>query len=330
MTDLLIFEESLASIAGVLKDFPQLRVVCWQAGGHLTIDGQPVAANDVTPEIGWISFNLLASGQMKSYVDTLLRFHSLCWVQSTHAGLDNPAYRQLAQKGVRLSKSYAQSIPIAEYVLAHALYHFQGIEFRLEAQRAADWKGFRFRELYGTRWLIVGFGHIGRRVAERARAFNCHITTLRRSGTSDAAADEIVSREGLLHVLGQSDVVVLACPENQETRGIVDTKFVRAMKVGSLLVNVARGGLIDDQALLEGLAAGRPGSAVLDTFNDEPLPGDHPYWSHPGVVVTAHTSNAGEGTAGRSCQQFIGNLERYLTGEPLGDEVDPASLLKTS
>ena len=328
MTDLLIFEESLADIAGALNEFPQLRVVCWQPDGQLTVEGQPVAAGDVAPEIGWISFKLLSSGQLKQYVEALLDFSGVRWVQSTHAGLDHPVYRQLAQSGVRLSKSYAQSIPIAEYVLAYVLHHFQGIEARLEAQRSAKWQGFRFRELYGSRWLIIGFGDIGRRVAERARAFGCHITTLRRSAAAHAAADEIVSRDQLPAALEHSDVVVLACPENRETRGIVDAGFVRAMKSGSLLVNIARGGLIDDQALLEGLAAGRPGNAVLDAFSTEPLPGDHPYWTHPNVIVTAHTSNAGQGTASRSAEQFIHNLRRYLAGEPPGDEVDPESLLE--
>ena len=155
MTDLLIFEESLADIAGALNEFPQLRVVCWQPDGQLTVEGQPVAAGDVAPEIGWISFKLLSSGQLKQYVEALLDFSGVCWVQSTHAGLDHPVYRQLAQSGVRLSKSYAQSIPIAEYVLAYTLHHFQGIEGRLEAQRSAKWQEFRFRELYGLSLIHI-------------------------------------------------------------------------------------------------------------------------------------------------------------------------------
>lgn len=326
MTDLLLFDESWPRIANVLHRYDDLRVVCWHLDGQLTIDGHTVTADSIAPEIGWISFDVLARGQTKCYVDTLMKFDSVRWVQTGHAGLDDPLYGALAARGVRLSKSYAQSVSIAEYTLAHALHYFQNIESRLAAQRAGEWKHLRFRELCGTRWLVIGFGHIGRRVAERARAFNCYVTTLRRSGAPHPAADVIVGRDELTGALAQSDVVVLACPETPETTGLVDQAFIAAMKKGSLLINVARGGLVNDEALLGGLARGQPESAVLDAFAVEPLPADHPYWEHPNVVITAHMSNAGNGTVDRGSEQFLENLHRYLHDDTPGDEVDPASL----
>ena len=330
MTDLLIFEESLTRLNGVLAQFDSLRVVCWHADGKFSLDGQTVDADVIQPEIGWINFDILNAGKMQRYVETLLQFKTLRWVQTGHAGLDHPLYSRLAECGVRLSKSYAQSIAIAEYTLAHALHYFQDIEFRLSVQRATEWKSKQFRELYGSRWLIVGFGHIGRRVAQRARGFKCHITTLRRSGTSDSAADEVISRAELSATLAKSDVVVLACPETAETTRLVDSGFIGAMKKGSLLINVARGGLIDNKALINGLDDGRPGFAVLDAFSVEPLPVEHPYWVHPNVIITPHMSNRGSGTSDRGTEQFLDNLRLYLKDGVPDDEVNLQSILSSA
>lgn len=327
MTDVLVFEDSLPRVAGDLARRKGVRAVCWHRDGRLTVDGATVAARGVRPEVGWISFDVFMQGQMAPFVDALAGFDHLRWVQTAHAGVDSPLYVPLARAGVRLSKSWAQSIPIAEYVLAHALHLRQDIDARREAQRMREWRYAHFGELYRSTWLLVGFGHIGRRVAERARAFGCRIATLRRSQAPDPAADEIVTRADLPTALGRTDVVVLACPQTAETTGLVDAAFVGAMREGSLLVNVARGGLVDDAALLAGLARNRPGAAVLDVFNEEPLPPEHPYWTHPRVTVTAHTSNAGEGTVDRGTEQFLENLERYLRGEAVTDEVDNRSLL---
>jgi len=314
MTDLLLFSESLGRIREPLAERPGLRVFAWHQDGSITLGRRPVPNRDIAPEIGWISFDVFNRGVMKDYVERLARSERLKWVQTAHAGLDSPHYRVLAGRSLMVSKSWAQSIPIAEYVIAHALHYRQGIESRLAAQRAREWRREPFGEIYASRWLIIGFGHIGRRVAERLRPFECHIRILRRSGETDPAADEFIERQDLLGALSDRDVVVLACPETDDTRGLVNAEFVRSMQPGALLVNVARGGIIEDEALLRGLDAGAPGGAVLDVFNEEPLPRDHPYWTHPRVAVTAHMSSAGTGTIERGSEQFLGNLDRYLEG----------------
>lgn len=326
MTDILVFEDSLDRIAAELAMFEGVRPVRWHADGRMTVGGRDVAPDEVAPQIGWISFDIFMRQQMTAYINALVSFDSMRWVQSANAGLDNPLYASLARRGVRISKSWAQSIPIAEYVLAHALHHLQGIEARPQAQRAAAWKYFQFRELYASRWLIIGFGHIGRRVAQRAKGFECHITTLRGSNSPDPAADEVITREQLPTALQDADVVVLACPQTLATTGMVDASFVESMKEGSVLINIARGGLINDEALLAGLARNRPEAVVLDVFNEEPLPPTDPYWSHPQVTVTAHISNAGEGTVARGSVQFLENLARFLKGEPVTDEVDNTTI----
>ncbi|MFT5391450.1 MAG: phosphoglycerate dehydrogenase-like enzyme [Gammaproteobacteria bacterium] len=326
MTDILIFEDSYERIREELAN-RDVRVICWHGDGRMSLDGATVSTSQIAPQVGWISFDVFTAKKMAPYAEALASFDTMQWVQSAMAGLDTPPYQTLAKKGVRLSKSWAQSIPIAEYVLAHALSHFQDLPARAAAQVAHEWRYLPFRELYAKRWLIIGFGHIGRRVAMRARAFECHVTALRSSLTPDPAANAQITRAELLDTLSQVDVVVLACPQTPETTGMVNADFIGSMKPGALLVNVARGGLIDDEALLEGLAAGRPGAAVLDVFHEEPLPASSAYWSHDKVTVTAHMSNAGEGTQARGCEQFLQNLDAYLAREQPTDEVSPASLL---
>jgi len=325
--DALLTKESLARVADELGPLG-VRAICWEGDGSLSLDGTPISANDVHPEVGWISFDVFMQKQMAGYIEALCQFDSLRWVQTGNAGLDNPLYQPLLERGVRISKSWAQSIPIAEYVLGYALHHLHDIDARVSDSRNGQWVTAPFRELYGTRWLVIGFGHIGRRVSVRARAFDCHVTALRRSTVQSSDVDEVIRHDELHDALARSDVVVLACPQTSETAGMVDDKFVASMKAGSLLINIARGGLIDDDALLRGLKRGTPESAVLDVFHEEPLPAGHPYWAHPQVIVTAHMSNAGNGTVGRGVIQFLENLRAYIAGEPVSDEVDPASVGK--
>jgi phosphoglycerate dehydrogenase-like enzyme len=327
MTDILVLDESYQRIADSLHQrLPGVGVICWSRDGELVRDGRRVDPGSIGPDVGWISADVLARGCIGEYVEALRGSHRLRWVQSANAGLDHEIYRTLAGQGVRLAKSGAQSIPIAEYVLAYVLDHFQDIDRRRADQLRKVWKPRRFRELWHTTWLVVGYGHIGRGVARRAKGFDCRVVAVRRSPQPDEHADVVAPLSALPELLPEADVVVLACPASEETRGLADARFFARMKQGAVLVNVARGALVDEAALLEGLDGGRPGHAVLDVFASEPLAADSPLWEHPQVVVTAHTSNAGDGTRGRGDELFVSNLERYVAGAPLVDEVDPGTL----
>ncbi|MEO6340255.1 MAG: NAD(P)-dependent oxidoreductase, partial [Caulobacteraceae bacterium] len=188
------------------------------------------------------------------------------------------------------------------------------------AQEAHQWKRVGFREVASTRWLLVGFGAIGRGIAARLHPFGAHLTVVRNHPAPDPLADEVRPASDLINLLPDADVVVLACPLTEETRGMAGEAFFAAMKPGSLLINIARGGLIDEAALRAGLDRDQPGQAVLDAFEIEPLPADAWYWDHPKVRVTAHCSNAGDGLDGRSDLLFLENLRRYRAGEPLLNE----------
>ncbi len=299
------------------------------ATGALSIDGGPIAAEDAAPTIAWATADLFATPVARDFMVTLLKSPGLKWLQSASAGVDNPVFGQLVSRGVRLTTSHGQAVGMADYVLAGVLDHFQRGPERREAQAAHDWRrSIRIRELLETRWLIVGFGAVGQAVAARAKGFGAHITGARRNQNADPLADQIVTPENIGDHLPEADVVVLACPLTDATRHMANTAFFAAMKDDAVLVNVGRGGLVDEAALLAGLDAAKPARAVLDVFETEPLPADSPFWSHPRVSLTAHCSGVGIGQDDRNRDLFLDNLGRYLAREPLRNEV-AASDLKT-
>jgi len=143
---------------------------------------------------------------------------------------------------------------------------------------------------------------------------------------NELLVDRVAPIADLPSLLPEADVVVLACSLNASTRDLANEAFFKAMKPGSILVNIARGGVVVDEALLAALDRKAPAVAILDVFHQEPLPATSPYWAHPQVRVTAHTSAAGSGTVPRGDKLFLSNLKRYAAGEPLLNEVDPKSL----
>lgn len=303
-----------------------IKVMPFNADGKFLVDGAEVAPSDVDLDYLWLSQELSSEGTLKMAFQLALDCRSINVLQTFNAGLDNPAYKQIAAKGVRLCNSSAQAIAISEYVLAQVLAIFQPLAQQRDLQANKQWQVTRFREIARTNWLIVGFGPIGRATAERAKAFGAHISVIRRSPETGPTVDRAGTMADLPAILPDIDVIVLACPLNDATRGFADKSFFDAVKPGAVLVNIARGGLIDDAALIAALDADRLAAATLDVFHTEPLPTDDPLWSHPKVYMTSHTSFAGSGVSGRWQELFLDNLPRFVRGEPLVNEVDPADL----
>ena len=266
----------------------------------------------------WLSADLFYSGQLDVFFDGCRRAPALRWVHTSSAGTDGAWFDELLARGVRLTTSHVNDIPIAEYVLGMVLRHFQRHDEWVAARAERTWVHHDFRELSGTTWLIVGVGAIGGRVAERVRAFGARVIGVRRSARGGEPVDELVTPDRLLDVVPAADVVLLARPAGPP---VVDAAFLAAMRDGSVLVNVARGSLVDEDALLASLERGVPEHAILDVFATEPLPPDSPFWSHPRVTVTPHNANGGTGRYRRAAELFGTNLRRYQRGEPLPDEV---------
>ena len=296
--------------------------------GRCMADGGPKPLAEAPAEAVWLTSDM-GKRAFEACLEAIAASRTVRWVQTFNAGLDHPGYRDIAAKGIRIGASSAQAVAISEYVFAHVLDIFQGLADRRAAQAAGEWKQLPFREIAGTVWLVVGYGNIGREIGRRAGAFGARVVGVRRSGAPAPHADEVCAMSELRDRLGGADVVVLCCPHSSETDRLVDAGFLAAMKRGAVLVNVARGGVVDDTALLAALDSSRVGTAVLDVFEPEPLPRSSRYWTHPSVRLTGHCSFAGNGTRGRADDLFIANLPRYAEGEALVNEVDLGLYLDT-
>jgi phosphoglycerate dehydrogenase-like enzyme len=232
------------------------------------------------------------------------------------------------------------SRPIAEYVLMMILSVSRRLPGLLELQRERTWQPLEGVELRDVTVGIVGLGSIGRAVGALATAFGCRVVAVRRrSEPSDRVItpddetrsfgavmlDRVGGPESLPELLGESDFVVLAAPLTPETEGMIDEAALAAMKPGAWLINIARGRLIDERALLNALRDGTIGGAILDTFREEPLPPTSPFYDLPNVILTPHTSWSSGRVLDRSVELFCDNLRRYASGEPLLNVVDPTA-----
>jgi phosphoglycerate dehydrogenase-like enzyme len=231
------------------------------------------------------------------------------------------------------------SRPIAEHVLLMILAVSRHLPELLELQRERTWQPLEGRELRELTIGIVGYGSLGRSVASLASAFGARVIALRRRPEGAAAAgtdeedgfpfeprvDQVFGPDRLHELLAASDIVVLAAPLTPETEGMIDEAAIGAMKRDAWLINVARGRLVDDTALVRALRDNRIGGAALDTFRDEPLPPGSPYWELPNVILTPHTAWSSSRVLDRSIDLFCDNLVRFSRGEPLRNVVDPAA-----
>ena len=297
-----------------------LRILPWDDDGF-DIDGRKVPPSEVEADYVWLGIH---ARNAKAQFETVLAMKRVGVLQTFNAGVDDPFYAEMAARGVRICNSSAQGVAIAEYTIGQVMSVLQPIALQRQQQADRVWKTTRFREISQTRWLIVGYGPIGQALAHRIKAFGAHVSVVRRSPGADADVDRFGNSADLPDMLGQSDIVVLACPLTEATRGMAGTEFFKATKPGTILVNIARGGLIEEQALIDALDRGQVETAILDVFDTEPLPTDDPLWSHPGVRLTPHTSFAGDGGPGRWDALFLDNIQLFARGEPLIREVDPA------
>ena len=324
---LLLYRPDYERLAGRLRAFPGLDIAVMDddRAAH-GADGAAIDRRAVNPTAAYASSGLYMRGPVRAFFGVLRHAGTLRWLQSGGAGYDAPIFPALAEGGAAICNSNAAGPAVADYVLAGVIEAFHPLARRRAQQRSRQWSRLEFRELSDTRWLVVGMGHIGCEVARRARGFDAHVTGVRRRPVGDEPADATITPTDLARALPEADVVVLTAPLTEETRGMVDAAFLGAMKEGSVLVNVARGGLVDERALLAALDRGRPAHAVLDVFEEEPLPAWSRFWSHPRVTMSAHCAGASPGTVRRNDELFLDNLDRFLAGKPLRLQIDPELL----
>ena len=255
----------------------------------------------------------------------------LRWVHATSAG----AGEQVRQTGLPAealervaitTSSGVHAVPLAEFAVFGLLAVAKALPRLLEDQRARAWPEVRqpFRELSGQTLFLVGLGEIGREVARLGKALGMRTVGFRRTqGPPPEWVDEVHGPERLAELAGRADAMVVSLPMTEQTAGLIDRAIIERLPAGCIFVNVGRGGVVDEPALVDALRDRRIAGAVLDVFATEPLPPDSPLWALPNVLVTPHAAALSARENERIVELFCDNLRRYLDGQPLVNRVEP-------
>ena len=269
-------------------------------------------------EIGWFDLN-----EKEPMAEAVTLASNLKWLNSIYAGLDFLPLDLLRQRGVTITNGVGiNAIAIAEYVTMMMLVHAKGYREVVRAQDRREWlpDSPGKIELPGTRALLLGFGAIGQQIKPRLEGLGVEVVPVRRSGADGALGpDEWRGR------LGEFDWVILAVPATSETDGMIGAGELAAMKDSAVLVNIARGAVVEQDALVAALEAKSIGGALLDVTTPEPLPADHKLWGLENAHVTMHLSGRAQASMfHRSAERFLVNLDAYLKGEAMHPLFDPA------
>ncbi len=266
----------------------------------------------------------------------------LRWVHSGAAGVGKSLTPTMVERPVVFTNSAkVHGPPIAETVLAMILFFWRGLDLAVEGHRRGRWSADSFwaedspmRELSSSTVGLVGFGGIAQEVARRVASLGAEVVAVKRTPPRPGAGalepvgggGSLASRvrvlhgaDGLADMLQSSDVVVVTAPETRDTRGMINAGALSLMRDGALLINVSRGKLVDEEALVRALSAGRLRGAGLDVFAKEPLPEESPLWALPNVVLTPHVSGVTRGFWRRETDLILRNLARFLKGAPPGE-----------
>jgi len=263
--------------------------------------------------------------------DLLARATNLRWFQQLGAGADWLLRHPEAARAsfVLTNASGVHPINITEHILAFLLSFARRFKPALRAQSCHEWlrsKGDEVFELAGKTLLLIGVGSIGQRTAAVTSAMGMRVIGVRRSASvAVPGVEAMLGPDQLLEALPQADFVVLTAPLTPETRGMIGERELRAMKPSAYVINVGRGGTIQQMALVRALEEGWIAGAGLDVFETEPLPEDSPLWDMDNVLITAHYAGATPHYLERAVEIFLTNLKRYVAGEPLLNVVDKAA-----
>ncbi len=295
--------------------WPEMRVL------HLpNYDGLP---NELADTDIFVGYSLRA--------EQLKEAKKLKWIHSTAAGVAQLMYPELRDSGILVTNpSGIFSVPMAEHTMGLLLALARNFPDSVRQQDKARWsqqelwdKPQHLTELNGQVLLIVGYGSIGREVAKRAKAFDMRVWGVTRSGKGDAThAEKIFAAAQLHEALPEADYVLIAAPETAETKHLIGAAQIAKMKRGARLINVGRGSLLDEAALIRALENGSLGGAALDVAAMEPLPAASPLWKAPNLLLTPHTSAVSDRLWVRETAVLMELLERWFDGRELFNRVD--------
>ncbi len=272
-------------------------------------------------DIGWFDLD-----KKDAMAEAVRRAASLKWLNSIYAGLDFLPLNLLAARGVTITNGAGiNALTIAEYVVMLMLAHAKGYREVVRAQDRHEWltDSPGKLELAGTRALLLGVGAIGGLVKTRLEAFDVEVVPVRRSAQANNSEGTLGPDEWRAR-LSEFDWIILAVPATPETDAMIGAAELTAMKDSAVLVNIARGAVVDQDALVAALRARTIGGALLDVTSPEPLPADHALWSLDNAQVTMHLSGRAQSKMFvRSAERFVANCRRYVAGEPLAPIFDP-------
>ena len=304
-----------AALSAMIRPLVEPRLPEWVEPLWFTSKEQ---ALDFAPqaEIGWFDLN-----EKEPMIEIARAATNLKWLNSIYAGLDFMPLDILKERGVVVTNGVGiNAITIAEYVVMLMLSHAKGYRDVVRAQDRHEWlrDSPGKRELSGERVLLLGMGAIGSLIETRLEAFDMTVVPVRRSG-----ADGALRPGEWRQKLGEFDWVVLAVPSTPETKHMIGALELAAMRPNGVLVNIARGDVVDQEALVSALREEKIEAALLDVTDPEPLPEDHPLWELGNAQVTMHLSGRAQTKMfQRSADRFIENLERWHKGEPVQPQLD--------
>ncbi len=248
---------------------------------------------------------------------------SLRWIQATSSGVDRLLeVRQEIAHAVLTNARGIHADLMSEYVMAGMMMARWDFPALLREQAGRRWARSPRRSLAGATVAVVGLGPVGLETARRAAVFGMNVIGVTRSGRPVDGVGRVIAASRLREALPDCDFLALAVPTTDDTRGMVGAAEIAAMKPGAVVVNISRGSVIDEPAMIAALQDGRLGGAVLDVFVEEPLPQASPLWGMPNVIVTPHISGMTEDNEERFLDLFLDNLRRYRAGEPLVNTID--------
>ncbi len=255
----------------------------------------------------------------------------LRWVHATSAGAGEQVRKaelspEALERVTITTSSGVHAVPLAEFAVLGLLAVAKELPQLVEDQRARAWPEVRqpLRELSGQTLFLVGLGEIGREVARLGRALGMRTVGFRRTqGPPPEWVDEVHGPERLTELADQADAMVVSLPMTEQTAGLVDRATIERLPASCIFVNVGRGGVVDEPALVDALRDRRIAGAVLDVFTTEPLPADSPLWTLPNVLVTPHAAALSARENERITELFTDNLRRFLDGRPLRNVVEP-------
>ena len=268
-------------------------------------------------EIGWFDMY-----DQQAMAETLRAATKLKWLNSIYAGLDFMPMDVLIERGITVTNGAGiNALTIAEYVVMGMLTTAKGYRDVVRAQDRREWllDSPGKRELAGSKALLLGYGAIGQLIKPRLEAFDVEVTVVRRSG-----GEGVLTPDEWRGKLSEFDWVILAVPATPETDGMIGADELAAMKSDAVIVNIARGAVIDQPALVEALKSKAIGGVFLDVTTPEPLPPEHELWTLDNAHITMHLSGrAQDKMFQRSADRFLENLDHYLKGEPVSPVFDP-------